>query len=65
MNETCLCSMGYKGEYCEKGLFYANVIHNNEYICLIFYIFHKIMPFEQRFNFLDLNDVNKIVKSLH
>lgn len=34
-------------------------------ICLIFYIFHKIMPFEQRFNFLDLNDVNKIVKSLH
>lgn len=26
-NETCLCSMGYKGEYCEKGLFYTNVIH--------------------------------------
>lgn len=26
-NETCLCSMGYKGEYCEKGLFYTNVLH--------------------------------------
>lgn len=38
MNETCLCSMGYKGEYCEKGLFYANVMHNIEYMSYILYL---------------------------